>query len=611
MCHGRAHLTCALLAITASLPATAQNPPGLDFSKVGIYAVDYDFLDFANLKFRPTDKPEGYAKRVHECKQRGQYVMVGLYTWDRVWHKTPLDKVFADTDRILDAVNLDEVDMIFLSEEEVDWAGGFDYLNAIYDHVKERYKGPVYQWYSMPMGPRCDQKADGWILDAYGMDYDRFRKHLMKFIVINKPVVACINATPGVNSLECSQEQVRVCEEFNIPVFYYCVHGPMGSVNWYMQTDDPRITLWRSWFLQTLAKCHATDTSRLPTESAHHSFCGSFELAGDGSGAFSFEDDFSTYSFIDRATIHGFLNLAWSSIDKALWLKASDKKRDAELVYHFSTPFGFEAPSAEATGIGMLAVEMSQDGRTWTHTVATDEGATTQAGASLPDMSGQNLWVKIRLTSELVGGASSLSRAKSGGPDATTILRHLRVTGAFVPPADRAYPLVREPKGDDRPKHLGGKALLYEDDFTAQRYLHIGEITGEQDLAWRSGQLTTHGVDGRAVRVEVKQHFVSDKPLDIARVALDCMAHASLGAHNELAISRDGKTPFASVSTSGKESKKDKRFAGALELELTDRGEAKGAREFWVHLVMVNGAGKKTNNSNVLRKLTLEAQLAE
>ena len=134
----------------------AAPAPTLGFRQVGIYAVDYDFLDFTNYKFSDPAAGATYAKLVHAAKQRGQIVTVGLYTWDRVSHGKPLAQVFADTDRILDAINLQEVDLIFLNEEEVDWQGGFDYLNAIYDHVKRKYHGPVYQWYSTPMGPRWD-----------------------------------------------------------------------------------------------------------------------------------------------------------------------------------------------------------------------------------------------------------------------------------------------------------------------------------------------------------------------------------------------------------------------------------------------------------------------
>lgn len=584
------------LFLVAALPAMAQNPPGLDFSKVGIYAVDYDFLDIANLKFPAGRPPESYADRVSAAKERGQYVMLGLYTWDRVTHSKPLEDVFRDTDIILDAVNLDEVDMIFLNEEEVDWGGGLDYLNAIYDHVKARYDGPVYQWYSMPLGPRCDQKADGWVLDAYGFYHERFRKHVMKFIIMDKPVIVCINATPGVNSLQCSQEQVRVCEEFNIPVFYFAVHGSMGSVNLYMQSDDPLVARWRSWMLRVFDGGWRTDVRRLPTESAQHSFSADFELAGDEAGDLQWAEDFTTYGFIDGATIHGFLNLAWCSLEEAVWLKPAAEEREAEIIHHFSTPFGFTAPTAVATGKGSLQVELSADGRRWTAGETVETAGGTRAAANIPDLDGQNLWVRVRL--------------KAGPCDEPqTILERIEVTGGYTAPEENAFPIVTLRESEDQ-MHSPRVALVpYEDDFRARRYLHLGEVIGEEDLTWLPGELRTRGADGRPVRVEIKQRFTSDVPLKVTRISLECMAQGSLAAHNELAFSLDGETPLAADSSVGRGRERDQRFDGALELDLGDDARARGVREFWVHLVMINEARRQTGHSNILRKLTVQAQV--
>ncbi|NSW55800.1 MAG: hypothetical protein HPY44_07305 [Armatimonadetes bacterium] len=568
-------------AVCLCVAAFAQGPPGLDFSKVGIYAVDYEFLDFTNFKFAATQNPEGYAKRVRDAHERGQFVMVGLYTWDRVSHKKPLEEVFADTDRILDALDLSLVDLIFLHEEEVDWQGGFDYLNAIYDHVKAKYDGPVYQWYSMPMGPRCDQKADGWILDAYGMDYDTFRKHLMRFIVIDKPVVACINATPGINSFQCSQEQVRVCREFNIPVFYFCVHGPLGSVNVYMQTDDPEAAKWRGWMLRTFEDCHRLDASRLPEEAAQHSYAGPVEVSGDETGRFTFMDDFATDGFLRRATIHGFLNLSWSSLDKTLRLKGTGEARKAELIYHLWTPFQIAVPQVRAEGQGKLAVALSADGRSWTES---DSG--NGPSCALSDMKGSNLWVRVSM---------------QGGDGPSPALDLLEVTGSFAGPEEKAYNLLKAPVG-------GGPAkVTYQDDFQSQRYLHIGETFGGENLVWQPGALSTHGIEGYGVSAGIRQHFVSDRPLDVSTVEVDCLALAGHGGHNTLGFSLDGSEVIAEATTQGKERAGDRRFQGVLQLDLSAEPRAKGIREFWVHLTMVNGSGKLTNTSNQLRKLTIQA----
>lgn len=587
----------AVCAVALSCCTWAANPHGLDFSNAGVYAVSYDWLDFAYLKLFASGDPDKYARSVSACKQRGQFVAISLYTWDRVTHKTPLEKVFKDTDTILDALDLEQVDLIFLNEEEVDWQGGFDYLNAIYDHVKGKFDGPVYQWYSVPMGPRCDQKADGWALDAYGMDHNRFRKHLMRFIVIDKPVIVCINATPGVNSLECSREQLRVCQEFNIPVFYYCVHGPMGSVNMYFSTDIPRVARWRSWFFDALARSHLTNVARLPAESAQHSFADSFELAGDGSGTFSFVDDYSADSFLTRSTIHGFLHLAWSSLDRAVCLKPAKEPVHAELIYQFTTPFGFVEPRIKASGTGRLAVAASADGRAWSEAEIVLEDGLTVASTALPEMKGKNLWVRVQLAAE-------------PGQEIATILDRLVVEGGFEPPASSAFELIGDLQATDRPKHLSLTRVDYEDGFDAQRYLHVGQVDNPGDLTWSPGTLSITGVQGRTARVEVKQHFTSREPLGLDRIALDCVAYANFGAHDEIGVSLDGLQVLASETTAGKERASDKRFYGELELDLTSETWAQGVTDFWVHMVMVNNCGKKTNTTNQLKRLVVQGKAA-
>lgn len=573
------------LAMMTSLAAAAPATMPLEFRHVGIYAVDYPFLDFTNLKCTGPEGADTYRKLVHNAKQRGQVVTVGLYTWDRVSHKKPLEQVFADTDAILDALDLGEVDIIHLNEEEVDWQGGFDYLNAIYDHIKARYRKPVYQWYSMPMGPRCDQKADGWILDAYGMDYATFRKHLMRFLVLDKPVIVCVNATPGVNTFQCSQEQVRVCEEFNVPVFYFCVHSRLGSINYWLSTDHPETAGWRSWFFDVLRHCHALKPGALPTPEAQFSHSGPVELAGDAQNAIRFSEDFSTDRFLRQATLQGFMNLAWSSQEKAVWLKASGKPSSAELLYHFTSPFALRSPEVRVSATGHVAVAMSADGNGWTE------------GPRLPELNGHNFWARI-----------TLSAPATRKP--TAYLRGIEVTGGFAGPEQHAMPLLPVVKDDEIFDETLEGDVLYRDDFAAPRYLHIGEISGGEDLRWQPGELAIQGVAGRAVRVEVKQHFASQRPLNLARVSLTNTSAGALGGHDELAFSLDGKTSLASATSAGKGRASDGLFSGELVLELANEPQAQGVREFWVHLLMANTSGKATNVSNRLNKLVITGRLA-
>ena len=52
----------------------------------------------------------------------------------------------------------------------------------------------------------------------------------------------------------------------------------------------------------------------------------------------------------------------------------------------------------------------------------------------------------------------------------------------------------------------------------------------------------------------------------------------------------------------------DNRFQGKLELDLGEEPKARGLREFWVLLKMVNGSGIATGTSNTLGKLAVEAR---
>lgn len=572
-----------LLLLSATAALAAPTPP-LDFSKVGVYAVDYHWADFTNYKFSDPAGGATYRKLVHDAKQRGQFVTVGLYTWDRVSHTKPLAQVFADTDKILDAMDLRDVDLIFLNEEEVDWQGGFEYLNAIYDHVKLKYKGPVYQWYSLPMAPRWDQKADGWILDAYGMDYATFRRHLMRFLVLGKPAIVCVNATPGVNTFRCSQEQVRVCEEFNVPVFYFCVHSRLGSINYWMSTDHPEVAKWRTWVLETTRHCHGLKPGTLPAPEAQFSYAEPVELAGDAQNQLHFREDFTTDRFLSQATIHGFLNLAWSGGEKAIWLKASDKPTRAELLYHFTSPFTLKNLTVKTTGSGQIKVELSHDWDKWV------------AANTLTDPSGHNFWARI-----------TLSAPASKQP--ATFLRSIEVTGDFAGPPDHAMPLLPVVKNDEIFDESLEGDVIYRDDFQAPRYLHIGEIVGAPDLQWQPGTLSVRGVEGRAARVEIRQHFTSQRPLNLKGVTLTNMSIGALGGHNELTLSLDGKTPLATTTSAGKGRASDGMFSGDLTLDLANEAKAQGVTGFWLHLVMVNGSGKATNVSNRLSGLVIKGGL--
>ncbi len=582
---GRLVLVACLLAGLLGHSEAAQ----LDFSKVGIYGRDFECCDFTVYKFyAPRDEAtyERYAKLVREAHDRGQFVLVGLYTYDRVKLSKPIEEYIKNTDELLSHLPLDVIDAVFLSEENIVWNNGLEVQNRLYDHVKQKWGLTVYQWYTPYDVPNAKAKADGWIIDPYRWQTQAFRKYLMKYLVTGKPVINCINASPEIEPWEASQDQVDVCREFNIPMFFYCVDPLQGSPFIWMKTDEPSMARWRGWFFRTREMAHGTDTSELPLPSADYSPGQPVEVAGDEANRFEYADDFLGLKFIDDATINGFMSLRWDGEKERLGVIASAQPpARTSLTYHLFSEFKMRDPSMAATfepepGAGAsLRVSFSGDGHTWQD---------TELGRALDGFSGRNFWVRFRV--EAGGG-------EPGRPVAW--MSDLAIRGECVPPAARQVELV--------PTHRRGN-FEYRDDFEAQRYLHLAHIEGGEDLEWERGRLSVRGAEGRIVRSALRWKFVSEKPLKKLHLAIKSYAHKQLAAHNEIGVSLDGKNLLVSDTTAGKEDASG-RYVGTVEFDLSDDARFKGVTEFWVHFTMINSARVVTNRSNDIHILEVTGNI--
>ncbi|HID06861.1 MAG TPA: hypothetical protein EYP10_06905, partial [Armatimonadetes bacterium] len=205
----------------------------------------------------------------------------------------------------------------------------------------------------MPDLPHPKLRADGWIIDPYGFDRKRFRRYLMKYLVTGKPVINCITASPdpGAPFGITSQEQVDVCREFNVPMFFYCVDPKWGSPAVWLHSDDPAIAKCREWLLKVVDEAHRTDTTQLPLSTANYSTGQPIEVAGDENNHFVYLDDFSTLQFVDDATIRGFLNLRWDGIAESLSVEPRDQRvNSVQLIYHFQSEFEMYDMQAELSG---------------------------------------------------------------------------------------------------------------------------------------------------------------------------------------------------------------------------------------------------------------------
>lgn len=570
-------LTVALVAFVAVMAAgRATAVDALDFSTVGIYGQDFEVCDFTCFKMYP--KPENYERYVQwirDADARGQLVMVGLYTYDRVTLKGPIEEYFAKTDELLDALPLELVDIVFLSEENIAWNNGLAIQNQLYDHVKERHPQlPVYQWFTPYDTPHAGLRADGWIIDPYKLYAQDFRKYLMKYLATGLPVINCVNASPSVGHFQSSQDQVAICREFNIPMFFYAVDGIQGSPYIWRDTDDPRLARWRGWFMRVREMAHSTDTSLLPLPSAQWSYGIPVEVAAGDDATFEYSDDFSGQKLIDDATIEGFGHTRWDAFGERLGVLAG---RQATLTWHLWSAFEMREPAVAFAldGAEEAVVSWSADGTAW-------QGV--GPGEVIGDFAGRNLWLRL-----------SVSAGDEGA-----WLDDLRITGRSALPEERVVRI--EP-------HSRRGAFEYVDDFEAPRALHVAEIEGGEFLEWTRGKVGIRGHDGRQARSTLTWRLVAERPIASAKVAIESYSHRQLSARNEIGVSLDGETPLLTATTSGLEDASG-RYVGTVELDLSADERFAEAQELWVHFTMINTAGVKTNVSNDIRRLEVSGTLA-
>ncbi len=127
---------CLLVAVACA--GSAQEP--LSFATVGFYGIHLPVGDFAFLKFTYTS-PEhksripAFNRLLEQVAAAGQRAIVGLYTFDRVTHKRPIEEYVRNTDQLLAGLRRDLIYAACPSEENVTWNRGLQVLNALYECI--------------------------------------------------------------------------------------------------------------------------------------------------------------------------------------------------------------------------------------------------------------------------------------------------------------------------------------------------------------------------------------------------------------------------------------------------------------------------------------------
>ncbi|MFA6567211.1 MAG: hypothetical protein WCS96_03290 [Victivallales bacterium] len=158
-------------------------------------------------------------------------------------------------------------------EENISWNGQPDLMNQIGDYIRSEFRIPVYQWFTEPLPPSLEIRADGWVLDPYSVATPSFYSHLEAYILYGKPVVPMLWASGHFNYgqpaipftfaelTRSSHAQMDYCRALKLPVIIFAVtQKPWGSVPaWFGKAETPEEQQYRDFFKKYLAEMQTSD----------------------------------------------------------------------------------------------------------------------------------------------------------------------------------------------------------------------------------------------------------------------------------------------------------------------------------------------------------------
>ena len=376
---------------------------------------------------------------------------------------------------------------------------------------------------------------------------------------------------------------------------------PVGAVSgfhltiarWALCCGAPSFPLsWGEWALGAVEAPAATHKATVTRILPQRSEGGPVEIGGNRVARYEYRDTFGEPWHREDATIEGMDCIRWDGGSSTLEIRGTSERRHVSLRYHFVSPYVVKDVLSELEGeiqggpSDRVEVSMSPDGKEFGHAVGAFGRATPNEFRLTTNGSRKfhacGFWVRI---------AAELA------PRSRVRLTGFRTACRIKPPGRPEVAL--EPAGDDR--------LSYRDDFRSTKVLHLAEIENRPALEWRRGRIFIRGRQGSPVRVVVRQRFLSPEPLRAIAVRIHNAAdQRRAGGRNQFAISLDGRTPIALEATPGPKGV----FTGVTELRLDDPARLGQAREFFLHIVLANEAGKPTDASNSVSCVEVEARTA-
>ncbi len=497
-------------------------------------------------KLREEGKRQYYIFQLNFARPEGW--KYPLPPWENA--KAQIDAFFRSDDNVKTYPEL--IYAITPHEENITWGGQIELMNQIYDYITATYGIKVFQWLSEPLEPRLDIRADGWVMDAYSIQGEKFFRHLQKFVLCGKPVVPVVWASEpfgkyyekdGIQGIfRDAGSQMDYCAELNLPVILFAVSGKkenFGSVNvWLKSNDSPYVEL-REFFFGKLAeikegKFNTQEHPLIPVK-----------FAPNPQGKYQFKTEFNKFAFVNDCHIQNVHALQLASAGTT----AKSDGTVLEWLWESSVPV--TSATLNLTADGTVNTEFIVDGRK----------------ANAPFRNFRTLHVRLM-------------------PQESAVLKSLELQVDI--------PFTRNP-----PTAWTGelKETFKDDSFIADWH-----CTDAPTFSSGPGGLGISPRKGYSARWDASRHFRAEKPVRGLELTVQCGADAANWNSAVMAgISLDGKDIRWNADTA-KLDRKQKRF----NLTIPARFDAP-VNEFYIHLQLRDGSGANSKNRTAsIQSLTLK-----
>jgi len=632
-------LAVALLSACAPLTSVADGPrdysdPG--YHRIGVYAGGpRDYFDYALAKTNLGDtfpnKKSYWSERKAASRAGGGESPHNVYV---IYCGVRDGATFEVCRRRIDAWLKSEpgvptypetIPAICLEEENI--SSRSKLMDRVARHIRDNYKIPVFQWYSDPFGPSTAVTADGWIWDSYGWNPQRFRRHVMGFVLLDKPVICVPWATdphwPQWTQYPSTAElinrewhQFSTCMEFNVSTAPFCVAG-LGALNPWLGSGTPDMIHLRRALKSKRRQMHALPVGTLPLASANFSEASrTIPVGGDPGKPSVYVDDFGGTAIVHDASITGFLDLKLTSRPAEPGFlvirprpghgrKSARRPVDVSLTYelrsHFPLrrirvhldataprelgasntlsllPSGWKSigvkPIAEVTGTG-------------------DDGLVLELG---PDRLRNRHGALLRIV---------MRQSRGDSDNLAHRLDRLVIECEHQPPAAGSVAgLVSDDYGN----------LSYEDGFATTRWKHFGELAASHPshAGFRGSAFWVGLKGGFVVSNVIVQRFHAPRALKQLAVSVTGYANSpDLGGSIQLEIVPRGGKPLWSTTSRGRHQGELTLEVPAKELSGKSAKVSEGIRDFDVRITLRSHSGVEQGDKAcaTLDKISIRAK---